>query len=260
MLQKGSEYILKDKKKKKQKSEKAFTLTELYTMEESEKEKQRKNPLLAIFSKISGLWTDDFEKASKEEIAKENFYRQTYKKIVIMSAAFTFPLSVILYGNLNVSAESFMKINAFIPHYKKVSIVSKAKKGGPEKAVGLSTYFVYKRDPVARQEELISQTVYTGPRLSRSRGSVMGPSGKETYYNMNMTGVVNIMRRMGNNDKYWVRSDGAKMLGDYIMVAANLHLRPRGSHVMTSLGKAVVADTGGFAAHNPRQIDVATTW
>lgn len=101
---------------------------------------------------------------------------------------------------------------------------------------------------------------WKGPVLSKSSGTVTGPSGKETYYNLNMTGVVNIMRRMGNNDEYWVRDDGVKMLGDYIMVAANLNLRPRGSLVETSLGTAIVCDTGGFASRNPTQIDVAVTW
>ena len=75
-----------------------------------------------------------------------------------------------------------------------------------------------------------------------------------------MNGVVNIMRSMGNTDEYWVREDGCKMLGDYIMVAANLNLRPRGSIVETSLGKAIVCDTGTFARRNPTQIDVAVTW
>lgn len=101
---------------------------------------------------------------------------------------------------------------------------------------------------------------WKGPVLSRSRGAIIGPSGKETYYNLNMSGVVSIMRNMGYSEEYWVRDDGCKMLGDYIMVAANLSLRPRGSIVETSLGKAIVCDTGGFAKHNPTQIDIATTW
>ena len=96
--------------------------------------------------------------------------------------------------------------------------------------------------------------------LSRGRGSVQGPSGKETYYNLNMSGVVSIMRRMGNNDEYWVREDGCKMLGKYIMVAANLKVHPRGSLVDTSLGKGIVCDTGGFAKRNPHQIDIAVNW
>ena len=75
-----------------------------------------------------------------------------------------------------------------------------------------------------------------------------------------MSGVVNIMRGMGNTDEYWVREDGCKMLGDYIMVAANLDLHPRGSIVETSLGEGIVCDTGGFAQNNPTQLDIAVTW
>ncbi len=101
---------------------------------------------------------------------------------------------------------------------------------------------------------------WKGPVLSKSRGTITGPSGKETYYNLNMSGVVRIMRSMGIEDEYWVRDDGVKMLGDYVMVAANLNLHPRGSLVDTSLGKAMVCDTGGFASRNPTQIDVAVAW
>ena len=98
------------------------------------------------------------------------------------------------------------------------------------------------------------------PVLSKGRGVNYGPSGKETYYNLNMSTVVSIMRSMGYTGEYWVREDGCKMLGDYIMVAANLNLRPRGSIVETSLGDAIVCDTGGFAKRNPTQIDIAVTW
>ena len=101
---------------------------------------------------------------------------------------------------------------------------------------------------------------WDGSVLTRSKGVNYGPSGKETYYNLPMQGVVNIMRRMGNNDPYWVRNDGCKMLGDYIMVAANLNVHPRGSLVETSLGTAIVCDTGGFAKNNPYQLDIAVNW
>ena len=109
-------------------------------------------------------------------------------------------------------------------------------------------------------EEYLDSLRWKGPVLSKRRGTITGPSGKETYYNLNMAGVVNIMRRMGNNDEYWVRDDGVKMLGDYVMVAANLNLRPRGSLIETSLGMGIVCDTGGFAARNPTQLDIAVTW
>ncbi len=109
-------------------------------------------------------------------------------------------------------------------------------------------------------EAYLESKRWKGPVLSARIGTVTGPSGKETYYNLNMSGVVKIMRRMGNNDEYWVREDGCKMLGDYIMVAANLDLRPRGSIVETSLGDGIVCDTGGFAKKNPTQLDIATNW
>lgn len=104
------------------------------------------------------------------------------------------------------------------------------------------------------------ENIYRGPSLTRGRGTIQGPSGKETYYNLNMSGVVNIMRRMGYDYEYWVRDDGVKMFGNYVMVAANLNLRPRGSLIQTSLGMGIVCDTGGFAKRNPTQLDIATSW
>ena len=89
---------------------------------------------------------------------------------------------------------------------------------------------------IAYREALKTQTRnpnWDGPVLSRGNGSVHGPSGKETYYNLNMNGVVSIMRGMGNTDEYWVRDDGCKMLGDYIMCAANLSVHPRGDIAVT---------------------------
>lgn len=113
------------------------------------------------------------------------------------------------------------------------------------------------------EEKKKSQTSnpnWNGSVLTRSAGVNYGPSGKETYYNLNMSGVVKIMRNMGNNDEYWVRDDGCKMLGNYIMIAANLGVHPRGSLVETSLGTGIVCDTGSFASGNSTQLDIATTW
>lgn len=116
-----------------------------------------------------------------------------------------------------------------------------------------------------QQEEEKKKTQTSNPNwngsiLTKSAGVNCGPSGKETYYNLNMSGVVNIMRNMGNNDEYWIRNDGCKILGNYIMVAANLNVHPRGSLVETSLGTGIVCDTGGFASENATQLDIATTW
>ena len=102
-----------------------------------------------------------------------------------------------------------------------------------------------------------------GDHLNSENGVFYGPSGKETFYNMNMSGVIQIMRDMGYSEEdypYTVREDGVKMFGDYVMIAANLTTHPRGSIVETSLGKGIVCDTGTFAANNPTAIDIATTW
>lgn len=116
-------------------------------------------------------------------------------------------------------------------------------------------------DETAQAEDSNPSAYYIGSGvLTKSKGVVMGPSGKETYYNMDMSGIVRIMRNMGYSGAYWVRSDGVKMLGDYVMVAANLSVHPRGSIVQCSLGTAIVCDTGSFALKNPTQLDIAVTW
>ena len=112
----------------------------------------------------------------------------------------------------------------------------------------------------AQVQAPVASPSWNGSVLTPSAGVNYGPSGKETYYNLDMSGVVSIMRGMGNNDNYWVRSDGAKMLGNYVMVAANLNVHPRGSLVETSLGTGIVCDTGGFAYGNATQLDIATSW
>lgn len=104
---------------------------------------------------------------------------------------------------------------------------------------------------------------WQGAVLSKSKGVVYGPSGKETYYNLNMSGVIRAMRYLGFSEEdypYWVREDGVKMLGSYVMVAASYDVHPKGSIVPSSLGQAIVCDTGGFAQNNPNQLDIAVTW
>lgn len=99
--------------------------------------------------------------------------------------------------------------------------------------------------------------------LNAYHGVCDGPSGKETYYNLPMEGVIRIMRSKGYSEEeypYWVREDGVKMFGDYIMVAADLNIRPKGTILDCSLGTAMVVDTGDFAKTNHMQLDIATSW
>jgi hypothetical protein len=106
-------------------------------------------------------------------------------------------------------------------------------------------------------------TGWNGRRISPGAGTIMGPSGKETYYNLNMSVCVRVMRRMGFSEEeypYEIRSDGVKTLGGLVMCAANLKLRPRGSLIETSVGPGIVVDTGGFARRNPKQLDICVNW
>ena len=101
---------------------------------------------------------------------------------------------------------------------------------------------------------------WDGLPLDSKTGRKEGPSGPETFYDLHMREVVDRMRAMGNTDEYWIREDGAKMLGPYIIVAADLNVHPRGSIVQTSLGPGIVCDTGDFAKTEHTLLDLATNW
>ena len=102
--------------------------------------------------------------------------------------------------------------------------------------------------------------VPTGPHLTKE-GVVFTFNGHtETYYNLDMSVVVSVAQSRGIAGEYHVRSERAKMIGDYIMVAACYDVHPYGSLVETSLGMGIVVDTGAFTAWNAGNVDIAVTW
>ena len=103
-------------------------------------------------------------------------------------------------------------------------------------------------------------TPSSGGCLTPTNGVYYGPSGKETYYNLDMSVIVQVAHNNGIEGEYWIREDGCKMLGSYIMCACNRDVHPYGTLVETSLGTGISLDTGGFAANNPTQIDIAVAW
>lgn len=113
-------------------------------------------------------------------------------------------------------------------------------------------------ESTAEVEEVLP--AWDGTRLNRDRGSIYGPSGKECWYNLNMTPVITLAQQRGVSGSFWVRDDGVKMYGNYIMVAACYTTHPYGSLVETSLGTGIVLDTGGFAQTMPNLIDIAVRW
>lgn len=93
-----------------------------------------------------------------------------------------------------------------------------------------------------------------------SGGGVLTPSSginwfngrKETYYNLNMAGVVSNAHAMGIDGDYWVRGDGVKMYGSYVIVAAQM---AKGTIIATSLGTGIILDYCQAGT-----IDIATVW
>lgn len=99
--------------------------------------------------------------------------------------------------------------------------------------------------------------------ISVACGVFYGESGRETYYNLKMDLCVWYMRELGYDEEeypYWIRDDGAKMLGNYVMCAANWKIRPKGTILPTSLGDAIVVDTGDFVSEYPNGVDLAVDW
>jgi hypothetical protein len=134
-----------------------------------------------------------------------------------------------------------------------------AKPNKPKPMTGTGSY-------QSRYNNAVSQGIIKNPRkahLTRTLGVFKGPSGRETYYNLKMDDVIETMRRKGFSEKkypYWVRDDGVRMLGNYVIVAANLKIRPKGTIIETSLGTAIVCDTGGFVKKYPKGLDIAVNW
>jgi 3D (Asp-Asp-Asp) domain-containing protein len=102
---------------------------------------------------------------------------------------------------------------------------------------------------------------WAGEVLNRHNGTIYGPNGKETYYNLDMSGCIRYMNDLGYYYDYWVRSDGTKMFGNWVMIAADLSVYPKGSLVETSLGTGIVVDTGDFVTNGSGvSFDIAVTW
>ena len=118
----------------------------------------------------------------------------------------------------------------------------------------------------SEQVEIVG-TKPNGNGLTKSKGVMMftdsrGITHRETYYDLNMKGVMQIAaRECGVSPVYTVRADGAEVDQDgYVIVAAHLGNYPRCSVVETSIGAGKVYDTGGFAARHPHGFDLATDW
>lgn len=143
----------------------------------------------------------------------------------------------------------------YISNEKNPEIVIQVKT--PEAKSSNNSTVVTNSEPVATTNPAPASS---GSTLTRSSGVCYGPSGRETYYNLPMDGCIYYMQQLGYNYSYWVRNDGCKMYGDYIMIAANTNAYPKGTILPTSLGMGMVCDHCEAAAWGISSIDIATTW
>ncbi len=117
-----------------------------------------------------------------------------------------------------------------------------------------------------------SHCTWTGTVLNKSNGRIQGPSGVETFYDDKKyypepdPFLVSRLKKGGyiaQTDQAWIRSDGVRMIGNYVMVAADFYytkIRPLGTIYETSLGLGIVCDIGGFVKKDPTATDIYTTW
>ena len=94
--------------------------------------------------------------------------------------------------------------------------------------------------------------------LTARAGTIQFEGHKETWYNLKMNKVVaRADKAIGMTDLYWIREDGVKMYGPWVICAAHPS-KIRYSRIQTSLGEGIILDT--HTANDTELIDIATTW
>lgn len=79
----------------------------------------------------------------------------------------------------------------------------------------------------------------------------------ETWYNRPMTKVVQTAQNKGIPCDFWIRADGVKMFGQWVIVAAHPSVT-RYTFIETSLGTGIVLDR--HTVKDKKLIDIATAW
>ena len=94
--------------------------------------------------------------------------------------------------------------------------------------------------------------------LTAKLGKIEYAGHTETWYDLPMNKVVERTdEATGLTDMYWIRSDGTKMYGEWVIVASHPSV-PRYSFVDTSLGLGIILDRHEMPDKN--LYDIATDW
>lgn len=192
-------------------------------------------------------------------------------KIAIVSGA----MAVLIAATVGVSV-SFMDVPQDVAKPEDVEVIIENSEPtiaedenetfAPEEPVVEETPVVEKSVPVTYEQPTSTYTqTYSTPTQNYNYNTnyssgVLTPSGgvnsfngnTETYYNLDMSGVIANAQNMGIQGDYWVRDDGVKMYGDYVIVASQ---HDKGTIIDTSLGTGIVLDYCPAGT-----VDVATAW
>ena len=101
---------------------------------------------------------------------------------------------------------------------------------------------------------------WEGEKLSVDNPEVEGPSGIETFFNEDVSKLVENAKE-GYIGEYWVRSDGVKMFGEYIICKCKYESNeyhptlPVGTVIPTTIGVALVCSN-----ETEEDICIAVTW
>ena len=93
--------------------------------------------------------------------------------------------------------------------------------------------------------------------LTSTLGRIQSGTHIETWYDLSMTKVVQQAQQIGIPCEYWVRDDGVKMFGPWVIVAADLSVT-RYTRIQTSLGEGIVLDN--HTTGDPNLYDIAVNW
>lgn len=108
-------------------------------------------------------------------------------------------------------------------------------------------------------KKLIINLLMVATILTARKGVNYYGDQKETWYNLPMERVLERAdKNFGKHHKRWIRDDGVRMYGTYIILAGAKERY--GEVVETSLGTGIILDSGAFAIDNPKAVDIAVTW
>ena len=93
--------------------------------------------------------------------------------------------------------------------------------------------------------------------LTASLGRIQFQDHTETWYNRPMGKVVQRAKDMGIPAEYWVREDGVKMFGPWVILASHPSVT-RYTRIQTSLGEGIILDR--HCVDDPDLYDVAVSW